>query len=1788
MSQKEFTSETRKNLIEKRERALFSKLGLIDSSAQEIAMAFLRYGENCYSVQSDFIRRFKNGETPIDFIKRTELKHVIKECIPDKTDRQKYELIIQKSNQFQYSTGYYRRSIRSVNYAFGIEQNVNLLFSYFTFGIFKCTLSQFLRNDLTGELLDLKNHTNSYEYNSLSLYNMDMMIAAELDWDLTHGGAGELHKTIEDIILGDNNTSIVTVPIIRGIIKSNDTELHALLGKFLLAARLQEGVRQAICENMDCGTILAFKTLFDVIEQNDLIRYSSVKRAVATWIGLFNEQAPERISKKTLELMSKCLNSPEQIPPMLQSDDAMELMVALWATGFYSAEGALGCISAIISEGRRNQLLVAGYYNAHLHDRSLYSQSAEYVVETHGDDMEVVAAFLPTYLDNSYVFGSYWAKQDNPSNSFYYNAPKLQPETWFNGDLEKAKLHADILYKLYLQLGKSKKPKTFENCAFPWNTVSISKEEIANRLCVLAVTIPGSVQKQVAYEMMLNAASYFYDLVMKRLVHVREDKDDRAFTLKALLNSDLRKTAAELIDELNLTDEEFIYLESLLHYKDAELRRIVSKLIAERNDADFTTSVNRLLKAKTEDERFAALSFINQLKDVDEELGHKKVDYKQFEEAVKEIKKPSIKESAFIKNIFGGEDDEESASLKPPAPTVEALYDEAKITRIEPGEIEFDTSVIDEIANCDKKKLLSILSEFDKLVLAHKDDEYKDYRGEDRLLGTKTEYSKCGYLTYINLNDSEISRPIDNYPFADLWMDFYDEHIKSPIVLIQLFILIHLSEQKGGALSAGIKSLLDRFSFSENLTSYLKEEHSEYSEAKVEYLEKLLFGKLCQVHIGEFEYSKDSTRNSSKSLFEHVAEALIETVCNADFLEKLVTAYYYKILKEAAPEAFWHKIGKNPRYISWSDGKESFTLSYVQPFNFLKGELNKCKTFYESKNGNKTNGTKPVVIINNRYKELEDAKQFENDKDFTDWFKLMYAFALKADYASRTKGASRENTVYGTVGNALHAEHFFRAYKLGLISLDTVYFGIIKISTLSASLSEDSFFNAKDAEFAQIYKRINDTIIMNEIRRGEKETSSSAFVDSVHIVPGADYLLRIVQGLGKTSFERGLSESSYHYSTNLSRGHCFSRLLVVSKPTENDSAEEMKSLVQKYKIPEQRLYDIAMYLPQWIPLLSEVLGVPSLESGCYYFIAHMKEGWSDHRDESKIAKFTPLTMEELNKGAFDLDWFTEVYAELGEEVFDRLYLSAKYITDGIRHARARKFADAALGRVTQNELEAEINRARNKDLLMSYPLIPICEKGDAFNETILHRYEYLQKFKKESRQFGAQRRQSEGEAVEIALQNLSRSAGYTDVNRLNLNMESALIEKVREVFEWQKDSGYEVRINVSESGKPCVEYRKEGAEKLLKSAPAALKKTELNEHIQDVYKRLKQQHERTRAMFENFMTEQVQLPAKEIASLLKNSVVSPIVNTLVFITKEDETGLISVSEENIFLTNWDNSQKQIERETELRVAHAWDFYTSKHWHEWQKFIFENKIVQPFKQVFRELYVKLEEELEKNKSLMFAGNQIQPKKAVATLKSRRWIADYESGLQKVFYKQNLIAEIYAQADWFSPADIECPAIEYVYFSPRRYTGIKSEAFKIKDIDDILYSEIMRDVDLAVSVAHAGSVDPETSHSTIEMRRAVCEFTLPLFKIENVRFEKNFAFIKGSRAEYSVHLGTGLVRKTAGSAINIVTVHSQQRGKLFLPFVDEDPKTAEVLSKILMLARDETIKDPYILEQINAGD
>ena len=263
------------------------------------------------------------------------------------------------------------------------------------------------------------------------------------------------------------------------------------------------------------------------------------------------------------------------------------------------------------------------------------------------------------------------------------------------------------------------------------------------------------------------------------------------------------------------------------------------------------------------------------------------------------------------------------------------------------------------------------------------------------------------------------------------------------------------------------------------------------------------------------------------------------------------------------------------------------------------------------------------------------------------------------------------------------------------------------------------------------------------------------------------------------------------------------------------------------------------------------------------------------------------------------------------------------------------------------------------------------------------------------------------------------------------------------------------------------------------------------------------------------------------------------------------------------------------------MAHPHDLIAAGEWAQAMHLLYEKKRKQPFKQVFGEYYPLTEEERqERTLSRRYAGHQVQPQKTVALLRSRGWTVDYEEGLQKVFYRENLIVRMYALADWFSPADIEAPTLEEVRFFDRT-TG-KAEA--LESVPPILFSETMRDIDLAVSVAHAGGVDPEASHSTVEMRAALAKELVSLLKLPNVSFAGSHARIHGSLADYSVHLGSGVVHGEGLGMIAVLPVHSQARGRIFLPFADDDPKTAEILSKILLFAEDKKIKDPAILDQI----
>jgi len=104
--------------------------------------------------------------------------------------------------------------------------------------------------------------------------------------------------------------------------------------------------------------------------------------------------------------------------------------------------------------------------------------------------------------------------------------------------------------------------------------------------------------------------------------------------------------------------------------------------------------------------------------------------------------------------------------------------------------------------------------------------------------------------------------------------------------------------------------------------------------------------------------------------------------------------------------------------------------------------------------------------------------------------------------------------------------------------------------------------------------------------------------------------------------------------------------------------------------------------------------------------------------------------------------------------------------------------------------------------------------------------------------------------------------------------------------------------------------------------------------------------------------------------------------------------------------------------------------------------------------------------------------------------------------------------------------------------------------------------------------------------VENRAALLRETCQLLWMNNVRFKYSHVLVDGQLGNYSVHLGSAVVHRQPGGHLCIVPVHGQHRGRLFLPFADDDPRTAEVISKVILLARDQEIQDPNILAQLRA--
>lgn len=1615
---------------------------------------------------------------------------------------------------YPYTNRYYRRLVRSRDYHQHVSRIWNLV-------------EQLVREYASGKtfLQLLRREYDVERYGSSFL--PPEQIAVWID-----RGDAETISIIRDMLLSENNTNVLTYDIFRAIFKSRSTELVELVGKLLLAGKLQEGLRQAICETMDCGRQEHFVYMMGLIEEHNLIRFSSVRRAIATTIGIGTDS--ERVDKKLLALMMRVLRTPAEADTLLSSEDNVEAMVGLWSKGVHDLTQLIAGMEAIIAEGRPHSVLLVSYFLHALQDGAQERRIAKRVLlgitdaELSAADMKKIACYL------SYVTGDFYILRDLDDFVKEFDA------TTYFADAEEATRFFDLCARAHA--GMKRKEEKYPACIFPWYDVTLTKEALSNAMVLAALCAGTALTDRVAP---ILPVCYTGQRAARLFLKTPLSAAQEASLLDLLR---LAPETAEAIllkkDTATVPAADFVprhrtEIAALLRLKTAKTRRMVLDLLYTQEDTSLRETMADLLAQKDVNKRLGALDLLLRCK------ADGRMAQEELLSLARGIQKPTSDEQVLIDELASDTmaDAQEQAlfdAAYTPDFAIEIQYAEKKggirgLLNHLTGAKEtpsaggynaaantvrvVNTLTLKDIFPRTDEELLAIVTKLNALYTKHEDYEYKA-----RWIGREETTLSAGYYERADAEHAKDAPDhIKYFPLAEVWEEFYRQEIVDFPTLYQLAIALRMPKAE------------DEF-FAEGLTRIAERDWTAFPAA-------LAAQKLS--YFGEGYVGRQTGKNVVRVLYETYAEEnrpfvfatglLVMSRAYDCFDENLFLVEYKNQWRTGNTRQIMHHTALMQTALHgaecYADAAE-FAQSYALRYRMMERlEAQLLRTEQEPESG-------MVGII--EHAQAQILGMVEKD--------AFYKMLLGVQADGMSEDAARKQKAVET--NRVQVLERYRSGKLPNPSKPEYGW----------AQTEDALSFVKEEG-----QQVIDCIVTAELRRGDTPARHSAAVRSILRVEGIPTLVRILQALGALKLDRG----SWYYGSNEAKASTLSHLLKVSHPRAGETAADLKAALAGSGITEQRLVEVAMYAPQWIPLIEEHLGWRGMASGCYYFQAHTSDIPKDR--ESTIAKYTPIAIEDLKEGAFDIDWFNAAYKELGKAHFECLYDAAKYISDGAKHARARKFSDAVRGMMKLADVEKEIAAKRNKDLVLCCGLIPLKR---AREKDMLARYTFLQNFLKESRQFGAQRRASEAKAVEIALSNLARACGFDDVTRLVWTAETELIKAHAAHFAPKEIEGTELCLSVAEDGAVSLSCTKGG--KALKSIPAKLKKNAYVLELKEAEQNLKEQYRRTRKMLEEMMEDGTPLLAHEIANVMEhNPVIAPLLRVLVF--KSDTA--FGFYEDGALIAP-DGTRTEVAANAEVKIAHALDLYESGTWAAYQADLFEKGIRQPFKQVFRELYVKTADERGKETSLRYAGHQIQPAKTVALLKTRRWVVDGTDGLQRVYYKANIIARIYALADWFSPADIEAPTLEWVDFFDRK----TFKKLPIDDVPDLIFTEVMRDVDLVVSVAHVGGVDPEASHSTIEMRRAIVAFNLPLFKLDNVRLEGTHAHIHGTLGDYTVHLGSGVVQQKAGTMINVLPVHSQHRGRLFLPFLDEDPKTAEIMSKIVLFAEDGKIKDPFILEQI----
>lgn len=278
---------------------------------------------------------------------------------------------------------------------------------------------------------------------------------------------------------------------------------------------------------------------------------------------------------------------------------------------------------------------------------------------------------------------------------------------------------------------------------------------------------------------------------------------------------------------------------------------------------------------------------------------------------------------------------------------------------------------------------------------------------------------------------------------------------------------------------------------------------------------------------------------------------------------------------------------------------------------------------------------------------------------------------------------------------------------------------------------------------------------------------------------------------------------------------------------------------------------------------------------------------------------------------------------------------------------------------------------------------------------------------------------------------------------------------------------------------------------------------------------------------------------------------------------------------------------------------------------WRRRILERGVTQPIKQAHREIYVLTEAERRTRVySNRFAAHILRQHQFRALCQARGWTYGLMGGWDgwnvptRRLPKQGMTVEYQVEVV-DDGRQSESGVALYLTTDQVRFNDVRGEAVELDAIPPVVFSEVLRDVDLFVAVTSVandpGWTDggPEGRHGgywrewafgelgqSAQTRRELVSWIVPKLSIaDKLEVTDKFLVVTGKRQSYAIHLGSGNIQIRPGNRY-LCIVPSRDPGEaaaIKLPFTG-DGVLSTILAKAFLLVDESKIKDPTILSQL----